>query len=128
MEVYVTPFSPEAPRPDRKWQVSTEGGRGPQWSPDGGTIYFRSVDDRLMTANVTARGDSFESGKPRVWFGQRLADVGPQPNFDVSRDGKRVIALLDAQGPEPEARHLRVLFNADEELRRRNAISATTGR
>jgi hypothetical protein len=129
MEIYVTPFSPEAPRPERKWQVSIDGGRGAQWSSDGGMIFFRSVDDRLMTATVTTQGDSFRSGKPAVWFSQRLADAGPLPNFDVARDGKRVIALIDAQRPERETTHLRVLFNADEELRRRDALAAsTTGR
>lgn len=119
VEIYVVPFSPGGPQRKGKWQVSTDGGRGATWSHDGAQIFFRSLDDHLMTAGVTTKGGSFQSDKPRLWSTQRLADTGPQWNFDVAPDGKRVVALFDAQETEPDATHLRLLLNLNEGLRRR---------
>ena len=121
MEIYVIPFSPQGPPQNGKWQVSIDGGRGPKWSRDSGKIFFRAPDDYLMAATVSAKGNSFQSDKPRVWCTKRLADVGPFFNFDVAPDGKRVIALFDAQDTEPDKTHLRVLLNVNEELRRQRA-------
>jgi len=124
-EVYVMPFSPQGPPREGKWQVSTEGGRGPRWSPNGDTIYFRSSDDHLMAAAVFGKGNVFHSGTPRLWSTKRLANVGPQPTFDVAPDGKRIVAILDAQGPEPDETHLRVLLNVGAALLRQRVNQGT---
>jgi hypothetical protein len=71
-----------------------------------------------MSVAVHAKGDSFLTDEPRQWFAQRLADVGPYPNFDVAADGKRIVALVDAEETKPDERHLRVMLNIDAELRR----------
>ena len=113
MEVFVSAFSPHGPPPGGKWNVTTGGGRGPRWSRDGGEIFFRSTDNHLMAVAVHAKGNSFLADKPRQWFAQRLADVGPFPNFDVAPDGKRIVALVDAEETKPDETHLRVLLNID---------------
>jgi serine/threonine-protein kinase len=118
MEVFVSAFAPHGAAPGGKWKVTTGGGRGPRWSRDGGEIFFRSADNHLMSVAVHAKGDSFLTDEPRQWFGQRLADVGPYPNFDVAADGKRIVALVDAEETKPDERHLRVMLNIDAELRR----------
>jgi WD40 repeat protein len=118
MEVFVSAFAPRDSPPRGKWKVTTAGGRGPKWSRDGGEIFFRSPDNHLMAVAVNAKGNSFQMGTPRLWFAQRLADVGPYPNFDVAPDGKRIIALVDAEETKPDETHLRVLLNIDAELRR----------
>jgi len=74
-----------------------------------------------MTVAVHAKGNSFLWDKPRLWFTQRLADVGPFPNFDVAADGKRIVALIDAEETKPDETHLRVLLNIDAELRRQRS-------
>jgi DNA-binding winged helix-turn-helix (wHTH) protein/Tol biopolymer transport system component len=121
LEIYVIPFSPEGPPRLGKWQVSTDGGRGPRWAHNGGEIIFRSPDDHLMAAAVTTKGNSFQPGKARLWSTHRLADVGPQMNFDIAADGKRIVALLDAEETKSDETHLRVLLNVNEELRRQRA-------
>ena len=73
-----------------------------------------------------AKGNSFLSDKPRLWFAQRLANVGPFPNFDVAADGKRIVALVDAEETKPDETHLRVLFNIDAELRRQQLTQGKT--
>jgi len=72
-----------------------------------------------MAVAVHAKSNSFLADKPRQWFAQRLADVGPFPNFDVAADGKRIVALVDAEETKPDETHLRVLLNIDEGLRRK---------
>jgi Tol biopolymer transport system component len=61
-QVYVRAF------PDKggKWQISSEGGTYPNWSSDRRTIFFRTLDNHIMTVNYTAKGDAFTSEKPRL--------------------------------------------------------------
>jgi serine/threonine-protein kinase len=51
-EVYVRPF----PNTDSgKWQISTDGGAEPVWSPDGETLYYRSPDfQSIMAADMSS--------------------------------------------------------------------------
>ena len=58
---------------------------------------------------AAAMGKSFQRDKPRQWSTQRLATIGPYPNFDVSLDRKRVIATVDAGETKSDDTHLRVL-------------------
>lgn len=122
-EIYVIPFSPEDSSPKGKWQMTTDGGRGSRWSASGDTIFYRSPDEHLMARTVRVAGGSLVAGKPRLWFSKRLANVGAPWNFDVARDGKTIVALLDDEEATSEETHLRVILNVDDELRRRNKRS-----
>jgi hypothetical protein len=125
MEVFVIPFSPGTALQEKKWQVSTDGGRGAEWSQDGAEMFFRTQDNHLMAATVTAKGESFHTEPPRLWSTRRLANVDPFPSFDVGRDRKRVVAIIDAEDTKPDDTHLRVLLNVDEELRHQRARRVT---
>jgi Tol biopolymer transport system component len=116
VEVYVRPF----PRPGGKWQVSTGGGRFPLWSRDGRELLFETLDQRVMAATYTAKGDSFAVGKPRVWTDTRVRDLGVYANYDLSPDGKRLAAMLaDDATDQKLPTHLTFLLNFFDELRRR---------
>jgi eukaryotic-like serine/threonine-protein kinase len=92
-EVYVTPF----PGPGGKWQVSTDGGSFPVWRHDGKELFYMSLDDKIMAAEVSENGSSFEVGKvetlfqTRPYFGLFTANL-----FDVSADGQRFIIPYDS--------------------------------
>ncbi len=92
-EVYVTPF----PGPGGKWQVSTEGGAFPQWRHDGSELFYMSLDNKLMSAQVKEKGSSFVVGtvKPlfeaKPYFGLFTANL-----FDVTADGQRFIIPHDS--------------------------------
>jgi eukaryotic-like serine/threonine-protein kinase len=91
-EVYVTPF----PGPGGKWQISIGGGAGARWRSDSKEILYQALDDRMMAADVTAKGTTLEVGKAH-------AVSGPLPNFDfdVSADGQRFLMSVPVQsGPE----------------------------
>jgi serine/threonine-protein kinase len=115
-EVYVRPF----PGPGGRWQVSTGGGRFPLWSRDGRELFFATSDQRVMTVNYTAKGDSLAAGKPRMWTETRLRGTGPLSEYDLAPDGKRLAAFVadDASG-EKLPTHLTFLLHFFDELRRK---------
>jgi Tol biopolymer transport system component len=119
-EVYVRPFHSQA---GGKWQVSTGGGTRPSWTRDGKTLFFENLDDQIMTVPYTASGDSFVAGKPRLWSERRLVAPTGDPNFDISADGKTVVALVRSTipGSTPETVKATFLVNFEDELRRRTA-------
>src|SRR4029077_10103528 len=78
-EVYVRPFPPPASGLGGKWQISTNGGATPTWSPSGHDVLYRS-GDQIMAASYSAKGDTFAAEKPRVWIaklGGTLWDLTP---------------------------------------------------
>ena len=89
-EIYVVPVDDLS----RKWQVSTEGGRYPIWSPSGGEIFFADLESRVMAVPVRGAND-LEFGIPRMLF-----HMPEQPTpfgafdfagFSVAPDGQRFL-------------------------------------
>jgi serine/threonine-protein kinase len=120
-QVYVRAF------PDKggKWQISTAGGAYPMWSRSRRELFFESLDNRIMVAGYTVQGDSFVADKPRLWSEKALANtVNFSRNVDLAPDGKRVVALMPAEGLETQQSQHRVVFlqNFFDELRRRAPV------
>jgi len=114
-EVYVRPF----PGPGGKWQISTDGGVFPKWSPSGKELFYRTDDQRIWVSTYSASPDAFVAGRPRQWSEGRFADRALASNFDVAPDGKR-FAVLKAPEGDNESRTDKVIFieNFFDELRR----------
>lgn len=81
-EVYVQPVSGSG----RKYQVSTDGGIVPKWSPTGRELFYRS-SDQLMAADVQV-GDAFATAPARPLF-----RGGYESDFGVSPDGSRFLLM-----------------------------------
>jgi Tol biopolymer transport system component len=114
LQVYVVTF------PDKggKWQVSSAGGSYPMWSRDG-RLFFESLDNQIMVAGYKVQGDSFVPEKPQLWSEKVLANlVASSKNVDLAPDGKRVVALMPAEGGGTQ-HHVVFLENFFDELRRR---------
>ena len=117
-QVYVRAF----PDKGAKWQVSRDGGAYPLWSRNGPDLFFETLDNRIMAATYTIKGDVFEPGPVRVWSEKRLANlVNVARNYDLAPGGKRIVALLPAETREAQAAESHVTFplNFSDELRRR---------
>ena len=115
-EIYVRPF----PGPGGRWQISTGGGYAPQWTKDGRELFYVANDRRVMAVSYRASGDTFTAAKPRVWSEVRLnLGIGLQ-EFDITPDGKHIVALLPAteEKSKPD-NHLTVLLNFTGELKRK---------
>jgi len=87
-EIYVQQF----PGPGGKWQVSAAGGLEPQWSADGKTIYFKSLDSKMMAAPVDA-GATLTAGVPQPLFDARIQPGNRRNTYAVTRDGQKFLLL-----------------------------------
>ena len=91
-EVYVRAF----PDNGTKVRVSTSGGRIPLWASNNPALIYETDRHTLMKVSYTARAGSFVASKPTSWGQTELGNTGVLANFDVSRDGRRVVALIPA--------------------------------
>ena len=112
-EVYVRSF----PQPTVKVQVSVGGGDEPVWSADGTRLYYRSgnaiVEARMATTPVV-RVVSRDTAFAPIPSGGLLFG---QANFDVSRDGSRIVIPVS----QSETYQLVVVPNWLTEFRQRMA-------
>ena len=105
-EVYVARY----PGPGGRFQVSTNGGSAPVWSPDGRELFFQS-GNKLMAAAIQTTPE-LRAGVPRTLF------EGPFGGFDVHPDGQRFL-LLRPVYPDLPPRPLVVVLGWLEDLKRR---------
>ena len=93
-EVYVRSF----PGPGGRWQISTNGGLWPSWSPKGKELFYEEVSSsRIMVAAYAASGGEFQPEKPRPWVSNSVPLLqGADRPLDVSPDGKRLAVLLES--------------------------------
>ena len=120
-QVYVTPY----PGPGARFQVSTDGGAEPMWSPDGQTLYYRSPGDRQLSRQmyaVSVEGGAsgepvdLDLGLPELLFDGpffQCSEFGR--SYDMSPDGDRFLMVKD-QRPELTATQINVVVNWFSEL------------
>ena len=99
VEVYVTPFL----HGGGKWQVSPNGGNCPRWRADGRELFYMSLDNKLMSAEISEQGSSVVIGKVQPLFQTNPVPSAPECNYDLAPDGKKfVIVTLPAdQASQP---------------------------
>ena len=101
-QVYVKPFPNVG---DAEYQVSSEGGRTPLWSPKGNELFF--VSRSALMATTVQLTPAFKRGTTTTLFaaGSRILDGRLLGNtgrtFDVSRDGQRFLMMKDASADTP---------------------------
>ncbi|MCH7847489.1 MAG: PD40 domain-containing protein, partial [Planctomycetes bacterium] len=81
-EVYVQRF----PQMDGMWQISTDGGKDPIWSPDGSELFYRKREAVIAVPVETE--PVFRAGTPEVLFeGKYLGfDRNIRPSYDLAPD------------------------------------------
>jgi serine/threonine-protein kinase len=117
-QVYVRAF------PDKggKWQISSSDGAYPMWSRNGNDLFFETLDNHIMVAAYSVKGDSFMADKPRMWSENQLGGlVNSVKNVDLAPDGKRIVALMPVEATEAQKaqNHVIFLMNFSDELRRK---------
>ena len=108
VEVYVTEF----PGPGGKWQISTDGGRGALWAPDGREIFYRK-DKKVMRVAVTT-APAFAASRPETLFEGEY-----ESGWDIAPDGKRFLMIKD-ETAESAPKHLNLVLNWFEDLKARS--------
>ncbi len=113
-EIYVS----EYPGGGHKKQVSTGGGAGPLWSPDGSELFFQSEDGRYLFAVDIAIGSGLEiSGQHLLFEGSFEVSYDTALSFDLSPDGSRFLMLQRPVG-DLVARELVLVLDWFSELER----------
>lgn len=110
-EVYVQAF----PDPGGKWQISTEGGGEPLWSPNGKELFYRSGDKMVVEVSTQP---SFRANTPRVLFEGQFAGPSRPLGFSaISPDGQHFLMQQVVEAPQP-ATQINFVQNWSEELKR----------
>jgi serine/threonine protein kinase/Tol biopolymer transport system component len=114
IDIHVRPF----PGPGGRWQISTDGGQSPTWSPAARELFY-GTHGQIMVTGFTTAGQTFRAEKPRVWSDTRYQTRGPSRMFDLHPDGDR-FALTPARQTPIGAPLDKVvfIFNFFDELRR----------
>ena len=91
------------------------------WSRTGHELLFETLDNRIMAAAYTEKGDSFVADKPRVWSEKQIGGVVGAKNVDLAPDGKRIVAFMPVETAEAQKAQNQVTFlmNFSDELRRK---------
>ena len=110
-EIYVRDLSPSGGR----WQISTEGGEEPHWSPDGRELYYHN-NSFLLSVPIDARS-GFQAGTAKSLFSE-VYDLRSNTGvtFDVDPRGGRFLMIRPPK--EENSAQVRVVLNWFGELRR----------
>jgi Tol biopolymer transport system component len=96
-EVYVRAF----PQPAGKFQISTNGGRYPQWGSGGKELFYVSPANRLMAVSLKLRSDSVEPSAPHELFPLSAVDSYGYRPYEATPDGQRFLVLVPQQVSQP---------------------------
>ncbi len=97
-EVYAQTF----PGSGSRFQISTGGGREPQWRKDGTELFYISEDRMLVAAPVkftSSASEPLQLGQPKLLFPVTQLDtffIGR--SYEVSNDGQRFLMPVIASG------------------------------
>ena len=87
-EIYVRPFTPEAPAgTGAKWLVSKGGGFRSLWRPDSKELFYLGPTQVMAVDIDTSKG--FQAGTPRRMF--TAPQGAANASWDLSPDGKRFL-------------------------------------
>jgi Tol biopolymer transport system component len=95
-EAYVALIS----NPERRWQISSQGGRDPLWRHDGQEIFYVADDGTLMAVGVRSRGDILEAAAPVPLFKLRV-DALSSRTFAATHDGQKFLVNHIVQSALP---------------------------
>ena len=120
-QVFVQPFPPTG----AKYQISSDRGRAPLWSPDGKQLFYHNdLNNRFFAVDIRT-APSFSVGQPTPLPIERTVHPVPgQRNYDVTPDGKQFLVVLPASTPQSDstrtpAQQINVVLNWFEELKTR---------
>ena len=86
-QVYVE----RVPNSGRRWRVSTEHGRQPQWQADSTALYYHGHDRQLIRMPIDVGGATPVMGIADVLFPIPLRGYDARYQYGVAPDGSRVV-------------------------------------
>jgi dipeptidyl aminopeptidase/acylaminoacyl peptidase len=121
-ELFVRPFPAGGSSGSGQWLISVGGGQFPIWSRHRQELFYEGLDNRIMAAGYSAKGNSFSAEKPHPWSNTQLLDLAVDWNLDLAPDGNRFVVVLprtESAGETKNSVHVTFLLNFFDEVRRR---------
>jgi Tol biopolymer transport system component len=113
-EIFVQPY----PGTGAKYQITTDGGEVPIWSPDGKQLYYY-LGTKLFAVDIRTQ-PTFSFGKPSpLPISGAAQPPGTPRNYDITPDGKRFLVVLPANGSSRSNLQINVVLNWFRELQER---------
>jgi Tol biopolymer transport system component len=100
-----------------KIQITTNGGRRPQWRSDPRKIYYSSLDRKLQIAYVSVTPASLSVDSIRTLYDYESRGILGNTVSDVSYDGKQVAAIITES--KQAAAPITLIINWDEEMKKK---------
>jgi Tol biopolymer transport system component len=118
-DVYVRPY-PEVN--GGKWRISTSGGRGPNWSPDGRELLYKS-GDAIMGVSIDS-GTAFTAREPQKLFQGNYYYDYLLSRWAIHPNGKQFLmiktnAQVDDESTEAAPNQINIVVNWFEELKQK---------
>jgi Tol biopolymer transport system component len=90
-QIYIAPF----PGGTGKWQVSKSGGIFPRWRRDGRELFYLSLDNKIMAAEIGEPGSSLTIGEAKTLFQGKTAPYSQSFGvpYDVTPDGGKFVVV-----------------------------------
>jgi serine/threonine protein kinase len=95
-EIYIRPF-PDVD--EGKWQVSTDGGMNPLWSPDGKELFYLTEENAVMAVEVETQPTLILGTPEELFRGLFVSGYGAGHAWDIHPDGDRFLMLKQAGAP-----------------------------
>jgi serine/threonine protein kinase len=112
LEIYVRPF----PGSGGKFQASTNGGLRPRWRRDGKELFFLSLENKVMAAEIKLGAANVEVGAVLSLFPINPFGGGGRDIYDVTGDGQRF--LVATPGVEESSAPVTLVANWNAELKK----------
>ena len=113
-EIYVA----SVPSLTQKRQVSSGGGYQPLWRADGKELFFLSLDQKMMVADVKTAGAVIETGIPKALFQTDAGDNTAFNQYAVSGNGQRFLINGPVARVAEPVSHINVVLNFAAQLHR----------
>jgi hypothetical protein len=89
---------------EERWQVSEASGGASRWSSTGDEIFYVEPRTNTLVVSAVETGPEVAIGRPEMLFSgadlpAALANSAGRPQFDVTRDGQRVLVVLNVRQP-----------------------------
>jgi serine/threonine-protein kinase len=111
--VYLT----RLPAGEGHWQISSEGGSRPRWSPKGDRLYYLNDGD-LFEVEVRSQ-PSVEIGTPRQVVAGKALELRADRFYDVAPDGQRFLFIQGTPRDRSRPGTITIVENWFEEFRGR---------
>jgi serine/threonine-protein kinase len=96
-EVYAEPLS----APGERVQLSSDGGSDPVWARNGEIFFFRDDELRVVATQLGGRAE-FDAPRPLFRFPIVPSSDHDSQTYDVTADGKRILAVTNVPGSRPQ--------------------------